>query len=398
MTKPKMQLSLIPTLAMLALAFLMWYMPTPKGLEVQAWHMFIIFVITILSVIVKAMPTTTLTILGLAMCMVTKTLTVNQALIGFSKPTVWLVVSAFFIATAFVKTGLGKRMAYVFIAYFGKTKIGLSYGLIMVEFILSTLIPSNTARGGGVVYPIVQSIATGFNSHPKDESRYKIGAYLMLLCFQANTITSGIFMTALVGNPLSAQIAQGFGIELNLITWAKAAVIPGVACLLVLPLVLLKVCPPQINSTVQIATDTKKKLKDLGGLSFHEMILIITFISLIILWVFGKQIALHHTAAALIGVAFLLITDTITINDMLEARGAWKTFIWLSIFLMMATYIKDFGMIDWVASKISIYIKGMHYAWVMVILSLVYFFIHYLFASTTASNHLTLCHIFDGND
>ncbi|CAI7902219.1 unnamed protein product [Closterium sp. NIES-53] len=42
---------------------------------------------------------------------------------------IWLIVISFFFARGFVKTGLGDRVATYFVKWFGKSTLGLSYGL-----------------------------------------------------------------------------------------------------------------------------------------------------------------------------------------------------------------------------------------------------------------------------
>lgn len=59
-------------------------------------------------------------LLGIVALCLTGTLTLNEVLGGFSLPTIWLVVVAFFISRGIVKTGLGERIAYQFVEKFGK--------------------------------------------------------------------------------------------------------------------------------------------------------------------------------------------------------------------------------------------------------------------------------------
>ena len=93
-------------------------------------------------------------------------LTIAQALSGYSDPTVWLVMAAFFISRALINTGLARRIALFFVKLFGKSSLGVCYALAMSDMVLATIIPSNGARSGGVVLPIVRSIAELYGSQP----------------------------------------------------------------------------------------------------------------------------------------------------------------------------------------------------------------------------------------
>ena len=83
----------------------------------------------------------------------------EKAIVGFGNASIWLIAMAFFIARGFIKTGLGRRIALIFVKLFGKRTLGLAYSLIGVDLILAPAMPSNTARAGGIMYPIIESIS-----------------------------------------------------------------------------------------------------------------------------------------------------------------------------------------------------------------------------------------------
>ena len=43
-------------LSVFIFGFIIWFIPTPAGLETQAWHLFAIFITAIFAVIINAMP------------------------------------------------------------------------------------------------------------------------------------------------------------------------------------------------------------------------------------------------------------------------------------------------------------------------------------------------------
>ncbi len=157
---------LIPLALTLTVALILWFIPPPEGVKPGAWHLFAIFAATILGVIIKPLPMGAVTLLGLVALVLTKTVPIGRALDGFSNTTIWLIVIAFFISRGFIKTGLGTRIAYLFVAALGKRTLGLGYGLIATDLVLAPAIPSNTARAGGVVFPTLKSIAHAFDSDP----------------------------------------------------------------------------------------------------------------------------------------------------------------------------------------------------------------------------------------
>jgi DASS family divalent anion:Na+ symporter len=151
----------IPLLLVVAIYFL----PTPAGVDPQGMHMLGIFVGTIVALILQPLPTGSVALIGLAVAMVTRTQIPDDALSGFSNATIWLIVASFFIAQGFLVTGLGERIALLFVARLGRSSLGLSYGMALTDLVLAPATPSNTARAGGVVYPIIVSLSKRLSCH-----------------------------------------------------------------------------------------------------------------------------------------------------------------------------------------------------------------------------------------
>src|SRR6185436_18885063 len=154
---------------------------------------------------------------------ITGALPVREALGGYADPIVWLVLVAFFISRAMIKTGLGRRIALLFIRTIGHHSLGLGYALISTDVVLGTIIPSTGARAGGIIFPIAKSLAEAYESRPGPSAK-KLGAFLMALLYQADVIVCAMFLTGQASNVLIAKFAQQTtGIELSYTRWALAA-------------------------------------------------------------------------------------------------------------------------------------------------------------------------------
>jgi DASS family divalent anion:Na+ symporter len=365
----------------------LWFIPPPEGLTLQTWHLFGIFVTTIISIILNIMPMGAITLLALSICTITHTLTISQALSSFSSNIVWLILIAFLLARGFIKTGLGARIAYYFVFNMGKSTLGLAYGLITTELLLAPFTPSNTARGAGIIYPIANALSTEYKSDPKQGSQRKIGAYLMKVCYQANVISSAMFLTATAGNPLITSMAAKFGVDISWTTWALAALIPGLISLAVLPAALYVLYPPEIKKTPEAPQFAKQKLAEMGPLSKDEWIMLGTFGLLLTLWVLGTALKIDATVAALVGLSILLCTNVLTWDDILKEHNAWHTFVWLATLLMMSHQLTELGMMSWFSHHMQFWVGGMHWLAAMAAIAIIYFYTHYAFASMTA--HIT---------
>lgn len=395
----------LPTAIAVAITLIIWFViPVPQGVEPNAWHLLALFVGTIAAIIGKALPIGAISIIAITLVAMTGVTAdtpkqaMNDALSSFSSSLIWLIAVAIIISRGLVKTGLGARIAYNVISIFGKKTLGIGYSLAIAELLISPITPSNTARGGAIIYPITRSIAESFGSQPDDGTSKKMGEYLSLVNYQANPITSAMFITATAPNPLVVDLiakATGSEISLSWTTWALAMFLPGLACILLMPLVIYWVAKPEITNTPDVKAFTSAKLAELGKLSKDEKIMLAVFGGMLLLWanvpamIFGKAFTVDATAVAFLGLSAVILTGVLTWDEILKEKSAWDTLVWFGVLIMMATYLNKLGLIAWFSSSIENAIGGLGIDWVgaVAILTLVYMYTHYFFASTTA--HIT---------
>lgn len=352
---------------------------------VKGLHLFAIFVATIFGIIVKALPMGAVAMIGIAATALSGTLSVGDALSGFGDVVIWLIVLAFFISRGFIKTGLGARIAYTFMALLGKRTLGLSYGLAASDLVLAPAIPSNTARGGGIVMPVMASLARAYGSHPGDASAKKMGAFLTLTAYQVNCITSAMFLTAMAANPLAQKLAGDMKVNLTWLGWAQAAIVPGLLALIVVPWLLYKIMKPEITETPEAVGMAKAKLKEMGAITGKEWAMLGVFALLLVMWIFAKQLGdINPTTSALVGLMVLLVTGVLTWEDIKAETGAWDTLVWFAALVMMASFLNKVGMVFWFSKTMGGLVDGKGWIVAFLVLALVYFYSHYCFASNTA--------------
>jgi DASS family divalent anion:Na+ symporter len=369
------------------IGLIIWYSPVPAGVKKEAWQLLAIFVATIFGLILTPLPMGAVVIIGVMMTALTKTVTIGAALSGFANTVVWLIVAAFLVARGFLRTGLGRRVAYTFIRAFGRKTLGLAYAIVASELVLSPATPSNTARAGGIIYPIVRSLSSTFGSEPGETAR-KIGAFLMKMEFQATVITSAMFMTSMAPNPLIAELAKKTAnISISWGMWALAAIVPGILSLIIVPYLLYKIYPPEIKETPQAAEMAHNELEKMGPMGRAEKIMLFVFLLILALWVTGEWNKIDATVVALVGVSVMLLTGVIRWDDVLAEKGAWDALIWFGGLVMMASQLNALGFMKWFATTVGNSLAGWAWFSALIVLMLVYFYSHYGFASTTA--HVT---------
>ena len=125
----------------------MWFASPPEGLPVEAWRLFGIFAAAIFSVVTNAFPILTASVLAVAAAVLSGLLTPEQAYVGFGNGTILLIVLAFLVARAVVKCGLGARIGHLVVTWFGRSTLGLSYSIFLVDSLIAPAFPSNTEIG-----------------------------------------------------------------------------------------------------------------------------------------------------------------------------------------------------------------------------------------------------------
>jgi len=368
-------------------ALYFWIFPAPAGLHLKAWHLLGIFIATMTGIMMKSLPMGAMAFLGFTASILTHTITLEKAMQGFSNEVAWMIFSAFLISRAFIKTGLGTRVAYFFLSKFGFHSLGIGYGLALTDLLFAPAMPSTTARVGGMIYPILYSISAIYKSKPEDGTAGRLGQFLILVAFHANVITSAMFITAHAPNPIMVQMAASQFIHIGWNQWALAALLPGIISLIFIPLIIYKICPPEVKKTPDTPHEMKTKLKKMGPLSSKEWIIIGTFVLLLILWILGNQFHLSTTTTAFLGVSILILTNTLNWSDILNEKPAWDTLFWFSILITLAQSMNQLGLMSWIQTFIPTLFKNLSPTLIFSFLVLIYYYAHYLFASNTA--HIT---------
>jgi L-tartrate/succinate antiporter len=69
------------------------------------------------------------------------------------------------------------------------------FKLMRERILLAPVTPSNTARSGGTIYPIIRNVPALYDSNPDDPSARRIGSYIMWVAVASVAVTSSLFLT-----------------------------------------------------------------------------------------------------------------------------------------------------------------------------------------------------------
>jgi DASS family divalent anion:Na+ symporter len=383
--------------------------PVPQGVTPQSWRLLAIFIATIVGSILRPASGGAMVLLGVAAIAITKSMPLSDAMIrtvtdparpdlkaletlrlkstlaGYADPVVWLVLAAFFMSRAMIDTGLGRRIALVFIRAIGHRSLGLGYALVGTDFLLASVIPSNGARSGGIIFPITKSVAEAFDSKPGPTAS-RLGAFLMSFMYQCEVIISATFLTGQAGNLLIQKFAkQQGGIDLNYPTWLLGAIAPSLVCLMITPPLLYRIFPPEVTHTPDAAKFASSELEKMGRMTWREKVMLAVFAFVAFMWAStGRLHTVDYSVVALLGVCLLLLVGVISWEVAIAERAAWDVFIWYGGMVRMAEALGETGITKKFADSIAGFTSGWKWWAALGLLAVIYFYAHYGFASISA--------------
>ncbi|MFN6962249.1 MAG: DASS family sodium-coupled anion symporter [Pyrinomonadaceae bacterium] len=360
--------------------------PRPEGVTDEAWRLFAIFIATIVGSVVQPLSGSAMVLLGVIATVVFGALKPADALRGYSEPVVWLVLAAFFLACGMIKTGLGRRIALLFVRAIGGRTIGVGYALVATDFVLASMVPSNGARNGGVVIPIALGVSETYDSRPDDGTADRFGGFLMNLLYQCDVVICATFLTGQASNLIIADLAaKNAGVQLSYLGWLTAAIVPSVISLAIVPLVIYKLYPPEVRETPEAPAFAAAELEKLGPMSLHEKLMLAVLVAVVALWISKDHLHSIDTAiVALAGICVLLAARVVEWRDLMGDTNAWSVFIWYGGLVNIATALGATGLTKIFADSAASYTGEMAWPAALAVLLLVYFYSHYFFASITA--------------
>jgi len=293
----------------------------------------------------------------------------EQAVAGFGTEFIWLLVVTFILAQAMADTGLGRRIALALLHRAGDRPAMVLLALLGAVVVLSFMVPTAAGRTSMIV-PVVLGIIEAARIQPS--SRF---AKAMLIGASYASIMAGIGVMTAAGATVYAA-----GAFENLINarwtypaWLLAFFPLVVVFVLVTWRMLLWLFPSERGELSAGAAYVAGELRRMGALSRSEGKMLVVFVVIFLLWVFGPRWGVTTPQAGMIG-AIALLMPGVRVLSWERAMGAvrWNVIILFGVSLALANALERSGAGAWLtAGTLGMVAQPSPYAVAMIVAPLV---------------------------
>jgi len=206
-----------------------------------------------------------------------------------------------------------------------------------------------------------------------------------MFCGMASlSVSSALWLTATSGNPIAVSLAQNYGVKITFGSWLVAASVPVLTMIALLPVVLYKLFPPGVTATPGAPKAAREALRAMGPLTRNEWVVAVVFACMVTGWVMAGTLNLSIAAVAFAGLAALLATDVLGVDDINLQGATLVTFLWLAVLFALSGQLNELGFMGYVGARLTALLGGAGWPTTYVVLLVLYVLMHYMFVSQSA--------------
>jgi anion transporter len=367
----------------LIVTLVVWFLPLPAGLSQVGLRCLALFSGIFVLYLTEAVPLAISSLAVVPLAVLMKVASPKDALQGFGSTSAYLLVSAFILATAMVKSRLAERLTYHILRLVGSSALRVSIGITLANIALAFLVPSSTARTA-ILLPVCIGLITTFNVGPRSNLAKGL---LLTLTFTNATIGAGI-LTATLPNPVTAEfITRAGGPVISYTKWLLWGFPPSLIMTILTWWLCRVMFKPEVEAIPGGSTYVRSALDQLGPMSGNEKRALFVFLVVTAMWVSGDWTRIDVTVSALAGCCLLFLPKLgfLTWDDAVKGVS-WQVVFVAGGGISLGEMMMKTGAGKWLA--VSILTKmgaaGMTTVAVLLVIMFVVQYMHFFFVGTTA--------------
>lgn len=339
----------------------------------------VLFLFTISNFIFQFFDSGTMTFISIAIGLFFQIFSTVELMHAFGHPIIWQIMCFLFLSQALINSGLAYKISIYIMYYMGKSTLSLSFGFCFLTTAFALIIPTSTARIGGIFIPILSSLFEILSKEDEDlkETIIKVIVY-------SNAIASAMFFTASSGNFYIQEMTKSINVYITAQTWILNGIMPGIVCLILTTLLIHKVMKPSQKNLNKINKKIADEMNGLDSLSTNDWIILTTILGIFPLWAISGKFNIPLLSILFGAISTLLFFDLLTFEEnILNHKESWNMFFWMSNLLMLSaliTEMKAFSFLSCIPYHVSTILPSQ---FIFVFILAFYGYSQYLFASST---------------
>lgn len=258
-------------------------LPPPPGLSPEGMKCLGVAVICFSLWVLQSIPLAATSLLAIILLPTFNILGRTRVFSFFGNSAVFFLLGVFILSGAIIRTGLSKRLAFLFIKQFGKSPRGIVLGITFSAAFFALFIPAHAVAA--MLFPVVLEIA---NALRIDKGKSPLGKSLFLaLAWGAVVGGIGTYMGG-ARVPLAVEfLRETYGRSIGFLTWAAAATPLAVILTIVVFVALVKTFPSEVKDITETKAFLEAEYKNMGKISWDELKTAIIVSSAIFVWITG---------------------------------------------------------------------------------------------------------------
>lgn len=341
---------------------LLLFIPTPADLSVEGKRALAIFTLCLTLWVTNYLPLAITSILGIALIPLFNVLPAVDTFAIFGNRAVFFILGALIIAAAIYKTGIARRVSYLFISKIDNSFENIILSIIGISYSLSLIMPEHAVAA--ILFPIVFQIVESLKLTPL-ESNFAKAAFLALAW---GAVVGGI--TTFLGgarNILAVGLLENtYGISITFMEWAKFSIIYSLPLVVISYYIIIYYFKTEVKNIKQRLNTIGKQYNELGPVTRDEKLLSVLFLIIITSWMFLSG-TVDISVTAILGGVLIFVFDIISWED-IESYINWGIILMYGGAIVIATSLTRTGAAEWLSETIFDYLPQSTILMVIVII------------------------------
>lgn len=335
------------------LSLILYFLPTPDGLEISGYRVIIIVILFILLILFEPIPLPATAMLIIVLQVLFGIGSANDVASTFMSDSVFFIMGSLMLATAIISQGLDTRLALAIINITGHKTWKISFGFILFCALLSSFIGEHTVTA--MMMPVGLTLIR--NTILEGDKNKKLSALLLFSIAYGSAIGSIGTPSGGGRNVIMIGYLEQFGVaEITYLTWMKYAYPILLIQIPITAIILWRTFFPEKLILDSAVRKLKIQVAHSGKLSNQQILSILIFVLIFFGWVFFSS-TLGLGMISLIGVITYLSFGLIDWRE-INKNTNWGLIMLFGAAISVGVQMKETGAALWIANNFLNYVDN----------------------------------------